>query len=152
MNVNLVFNANTQQVKAQLNELKTSLNGLSSNITLNQSMSSFNKQTNAALGSLTNLRAMLDQATTSSGQLNISKFSLSMQKAGISLASLRKDLSAFGAEGEEAFLRLSRSILDAQQPMKYTNQLIDKLWDSMKNVATWQMSSKILYGFMNSCG
>ena len=149
MNVNLVFNANTQQVKAQLNELKTSLNSLSSNITLNQSMSSFNKQTNAALGSLTNLRAMLDQATTSSGQLNISKFSLSMQKAGISLASLRKDLSAFGAKGEEAFLQLSRSILDAQQPMKQTNQIIDKLWGSMKNVATWQISSKILYGFMN---
>lgn len=148
MNINLVFNANTQQVKAQLNELKTSLNGLSNTINLNNSMSSFNKQTNAALGSLANLRAMLDQATTSSGQLNISKFSLSMQKAGISLASLRKDLSEFGAEGEKAFLQLSRSILDAQQPMKQTNQIIDKLWGSMKNVATWQVSSRILYGFM----
>lgn len=149
MNVNLVFNANTQQVKAQLEQLKTSLNGLTANMNMNRGMAEYNQQIKVATGSLANLQAMLSQTTDSSGKLNISQFAQSMKQAGMTMSSLRQDLSAFGAAGDEAFLQLSRSVMNAQMPIRQTNTAIDKLWGSMKNVATWQISSKILYGFIN---
>lgn len=149
MNINLVFSANTQQAKAQLEQLKGSLKSLSSDMSLNRGVAEYNQQLKTAIGSLAHLQAMLNQATTSTGQLDISKFSLSMQKAGMSMEQFRQDLSAFGTAGEEAFIKLSRSVMNGQMPIRQTNMAIDKLWGSMKNVATWQISSKILYGFIN---
>lgn len=151
MNVNLVFNANTQQVKAQLNQLKTSINDLSgANFLTKGTGTKFTQDIKTATGSVSQLKAILQSATTEAGQLDLGRFTQSMQQAGLTIPKLKQELTAMGGQGKKIFNELTQSIANSTMSVSQTNLAVDKLWGSLKNVATWQISSKILYGFINS--
>jgi len=36
--------------------------------------------------------------------------------------------------------------MQAELPLKRTNKLVDKLWDSLKKTVTWQVTSTVTHG------
>jgi DNA-directed RNA polymerase specialized sigma24 family protein len=55
-----------------------------------------------------------------------------------------------GVTGQEAFLKVSKSIATADAPLRKTNKYLNEFATTLKNTARWQISSSLLHGFMGS--
>lgn len=150
INVSLEFTANTAQARAQMRDLQNQLNQLG-NITASNNgfqglEASINKSRQAAL----ELQAALNLATNvNTGKLDLSVFNQQLKKAGKDINYYAAQLKAMGPEGTKAFISLAQSIQQAEMPTLRLSNLTNKLWQSLKNVATWQISStalRMLYG------
>jgi hypothetical protein len=73
-----------------------------------------------------------------------------MAKSGMSAEKYRKTLSAIGPEGRQAFMELANAVVASETPLKQTTGLVDKMWDSLKRTAGWQLSSSVIHGFMGA--
>lgn len=148
VNVNLAFTANTSQAKAQLNELKATLTSLTTNTQLERF--GITESLVKAKAAAADLKVALDSATTVTGSLDLNKFSTSLQKSGKTLKSIRQELSAMGTAGNNAFLSLAQSIMNAEAPLKRTSTLLTKFKDNLAKTAGWQISSSVIHGFMGA--
>lgn len=149
LNVNLAFKADTTQAKQQLQQLQTQLNNLTTS-SISQQLpitSKLQEAQNAAI----NLKIALQQSmNVDTGKFDLTKFNNSLKRAGTSLNQMRVDLSKFGPEGQQAFMTLAQSIMQAEVPMRRTNALLTQLGTTLKNTAKWQISSMALHGFMSA--
>lgn len=68
----------------------------------------------------------------------------------MSLKQYRDALVSLGPTGQAAFMDLSKAILASETPLKQTNVLVDKLWDSLKRTAGWQLSSTAIHSFIGA--
>lgn len=148
VNVNLAFTADTSQAKVQLNELKATLTSLTTNTQLERF--GITDSLVKAKAAAADLKVALDSATTSTGSLDLNKFSASLQKSGKTLKSIRQELSAMGTAGNSAFLSLAQSIMNAEAPLKRTNALLVKFKENLAKTAGWQISSSVIHGFMGA--
>jgi len=87
---------------------------------------------------------------TKTGNLDLTKFSESLNKANLNITKLENSLTKLGPEGQKAFMSLTQSIVSADVPLRRTNALVSEMWTTMKNTARWQLSSSVLHGFMGS--
>ena len=86
LNVSLSFTADSSKVRAELNSLKKSLNELSSSTALKTPNFEFTKDLQEASRAAAQLKVQLDAAVnTKTGNLDLTKFSESMKKSGMSL-------------------------------------------------------------------
>lgn len=147
-NVNLTFTANTQQAKAQMRDLQKTFNNLSANLNQQISLKGLTTELKQGYEAAKNLQSAIQSATNmDTGKLDLTKFNRSLTNSGKSLKAYAEDLSALGPEGKMAFSQMASAISSAEVPLRKTNMLVDKLWNSLKNVATWQISSSLLQGF-----
>lgn len=147
-NVNLTFTANTQQAKAQMRDLQKTFNNLSANLNQQISLKGLTTELRQGYEAAKNLQSAIQSATNmDTGKLDLTKFNRSLTNSGKSLKTYAEDLSALGPEGKMAFSQMASAISSAEVPLRKTNMLVDKLWNSLKNVATWQISSSLLQGF-----
>ena len=149
LNVNLAFKADTTQAKQQLQQLQTQLNNLTTSSVSQQLpiTPKLQEAQNAAI----NLKIALQQSmNVDTGKFDLTKFNNSLKRAGTSLNQMRVDLSKFGPEGQQAFMTLAQSIMQAEVPMRRTNALLTQLGTTLKNTAKWQISSMALHGFMSA--
>ena len=149
LNVNLAFKADTTQAKQQLQQLQTQLNNLTTSSVSQQLpiTPKLQEAQNAAI----NLKIALQQSmNVDTGKFDLTKFNNSLKRAGTSLNQMRVDLSKFGPEGQQAFMTLAQSIMQAEVPMRRTNALLTQLGTTLKNTAKWQVSSMALHGFMSA--
>ena len=149
LNVNLAFKADTTQAKQQLQQLQTQLNNLTTS-SISQQLPITPKLQEAQNAAI-NLKIALQQSmNVDTGKFDLTKFNNSLKRAGTSLNQMRVDLSKFGPEGQQAFMTLAQSIMQAEVPMRRTNALLTQLSTTLKNTAKWQISSMALHGFMSA--
>ena len=149
LNVNLAFKADTTQAKQQLQQLQTQLNNLTTS-SISQQLPITPKLQEAQNAAI-NLKIALQQSmNVDTGKFDLTKFNNSLKRAGTSLNQMRVDLSKFGPEGQQAFMTLAQSIMQAEVPMRRTNALLTQLGTTLKNTAKWQISSMALHGFMSA--
>lgn len=144
--VNLDFTATTSQAEAALSRLNTNLRNISSQTNLDTGGLRLPEQLNTASVAAIKLRENLQNAiNVDTGRLDLSKFNHEMEKSGMSLKQYRDALVSLGPTGQAAFMDLSKAILASETPLKQTNVLVDKLWDSLKRTAGWQLSSTAIH-------
>lgn len=147
--VNLDFTATTSQAEAALSRLSTNLRNISSQTNLDTGGLRLQEQLNTASVAAIKLRENLQNAINiDTGRLDLSKFNHEMKKSGMSLKQYRDALVSLGPTGQAAFMDLSKAILASETPLKQTNVLVDKLWDSLKRTAGWQLSSTAIHRFI----
>lgn len=149
--VNLDFTATTSQAEAALSRLNTNLRNISSQTNLDTGGLRLPEQLNTASVAAIKLRENLQNAiNVDTGRLDLSKFNREMEKSGMSLKQYRDALMSLGPTGQAAFMDLSKAILASETPLKQTNVLVDKLWDSLKRTAGWQLSSTAIHAFVGA--
>ena len=150
LNVNLSFTADTAKAKAQMAELQRSLDSLIRGSVSTKQLPITDDLVKAQ-SAAASLKVALDSAfNTQTGKLDISRFSESMKKANLDAKTIRMELDKLGPAGQQAFLSLTQSVMQADAPLRRTNALVSELWTTMKNTARWQISSSILHGFMGT--
>ena len=151
LNVNMKFTADTSQAKSQLQELQTSLNKITSG-TYSPKKDIFPPdKIREAADAATSLRAALETAiNVDTGKLDLKQFNTALKQSGSSLSDYAKHLNSLGPEGQKAFSLLSKSILQAEVPLKRASRLVEEFKTSLLNTARWQLSSSVLHGFMGA--
>lgn len=148
-NFGMNFTADTSQAKKSIENLVSSLDKLSKNsMTIgSSSFKGFTSEITKASQTVTQLKYNLQSAVnTKTGNLDLSKFNLSLINSGQTLSSLKANLLKLGPEGQTAFNKLTTSILTAEGPLRQTSKLLIGLGQSLKNVFTWQISTRIFTG------
>lgn len=149
--VRLNFTAETSSAEQALNKLQSSLRNISTQTNLDTGGLRFTNELNQASEAAIKLRQNLQNAiNTNTNKLDLSKFQREMDKSGMSLEKYRMVLQQIGPSGQEAFTDLSKAILASQTPLTRSLGLFDKLWDTLKRTAGWQISSNIMHGLQSA--
>lgn len=149
--VRLNFTAETAQAEQALNRLQTSLRNISTQSNMDTGGFRFTQELNSASDAAIKLRQNLTNAiNTNTNKLDLSKFRKEMDKSGMSLEKYRVALQQIGPEGQNAFVDLSKAILASQTPLTHSIKLFDKLWDTLKRTAGWQISSLAVHGIQGA--
>lgn len=150
-NVNLTFTADTKAAKAQLQSLKSDLQALSSGANLDVRADTMSKQLSEASQAARELKAHLEAATNvQTGNLDFTKLSKSLKDSGKTLSDYGQQLKVLGATGDQAFVQLTRAVMNAEVPLRKTSDLVDKMLVTFKNNARWMASSAVLNGITQS--
>ena len=150
LNVNLAFNADVSQAKAQIQDLQSQLSRLTMNPTAGGKLA-LTDDIRRASQAAAELQAHLNKAyNAKTGNLDFSKLNQSISQSGKSLSQYGDQLRKLGPAGQQAFASLASSVAQAEVPIRRSNQLVNNLATTLKNTARWQLSSSILHGFMGS--
>lgn len=145
--VSLEFSANTQKVKAQLQDLQKTLQTITNMPVKSDMTARMKDQLHEASLAAADLQAHLKKATNeSTGNLDFSKLNRSLKESGINLVDYGKKLQQIGPEGQKAFVQLATSVANAEIPLKRSNKLLNEFWTNLKKTAQYEVSSKILRG------
>ena len=151
-NVSLTFQTNTKQAETQLRNLQKNLTSIqdlaSKKIAFGDVMSKEFREASEAASFLK--RSIQDATSVDTGKLDLSKFNQSLKASGKDISHYARNLAQIGPEGRKAFQEVAMAITNAEIPVRRMNAVVDKLWNSLKNVATWQISSAILTGFTST--
>ena len=149
--INLQFTADTSKAKAQLQDLQQTLTNLTMNKGGNPDAFSLSSSIQKATQSAAQLKATLTAATNvKTGQLDLTKFSQSLEASGMSLKKYKIELEKLGPTGSQAFAQLSSSIMNASAPINTVNSKLKEFAVTLKNTAKWQISSTLLHGLMSA--
>ena len=148
ISVDLMFKANTQAAKKNINDLSQSLFKIA-NMQFDPKIS--DKTILQASKSAQELSRHLNAAfNVDTGKMDLVKFNQSLQSSQQTVQQLAFNLVQAGQDGAQAFVQLSKAIANSETPMVKTNNLLNKMWTSLKNVATWQISSSLLNALTSS--
>ena len=151
LNVSMKFTADTTQAKNQMQELSNILKDLTSGTFTVKKNFVLTEDIKKATLAATDLRIALESAMdVNTGNLDLKQFNNSLKKSGTSLSDYAKHLSNLGPEGQKAFSLLSKSIVQAEVPLKRTSKILDEFKTSLANTARWQLSSSVLHAFMGA--
>lgn len=147
LNYTIGVTADTSKLEASLQTAYASLQKIGS-LKVNMPITSDLKEASLAAQQL---QHYLENATNvSTGKLDLSKFSASLQASGVSLTAYASKLQAIGPEGEKAFMAVASAVAKAEVPIARSNQLLNSLWITMKNTMRWQLTSSALHGFVGA--
>lgn len=149
--VNLAFTADTDSAKQNIQSLSQELQNLVTSTSLKTKNFGIDKDLQLATASAAQLKVQLEAAVnTDTGKLDLSKFSDSLKKSGMTLEKYQNQLYQLGPEGQKAFSDLSKAITLAEVPLKRTSSLMSELWTTMKNTARWQLTSSAMHSFIGA--
>ena len=140
---NLKFNSDTAQARADLNSLRRQLEDI-----ISDPIRLGDIDTRQGIEAAQTIKSALDDAfNVDTGRLDLTAFNRAIQNSGRTLSELTSDLQSLGPAGTNAFMALSKSISNAEMPLRRTSQLFDELWQSMQNAAKWNISTTVLNSF-----
>ena len=150
--VSLAFTANTNEAIASIKRLQKELNGLATGVSLkNSGISELTPEIQRAMVAAGELQAKLEGATNlKTGKLDLSQFSDSLKKGGVSLQEYANQLNALGPAGRQAFTSLAQSIIQAEAPLMRCSKRLKEFGTTLANTARWQISSSMLHGFLGT--
>lgn len=144
------FSADTSKLSTALKQLESQLNKIATGkVSGNFGIEQIREASSAATQLGAHLKAAINVDT---GKLDISKFARSLHSSNITLSSLSASLTKIGPAGQAAFMNIARAVTEAEMPLKRSNELMNKLWITMKNTMRWQVTSGLLTGFTSSIG
>ena len=147
MQIDLIFNANTQSALNNIQQLNNILNQISTNTTIGIQSGSLDK----AVQSAQQLQTHLAQAVNvDTGKLDLNKLNTSLKQAGTNLQTLTQNLQGAGAQGQQAFIKLANSIASAQTPMLQINQKLKDFGTTLLNTVKWQLASNMIHGIQGA--
>ena len=149
LNVSLAFTADTSKAKAQIKELQSTLDKLMLDTSTSGELG-LTKDLVKARGAAADLKVALQSATTSTGSIDLSKLNDAFKRSGKDLSAYRMELEKLGPQGQQAFLKLSQSIITAEAPLKRTSALLNEFKTTLANTVRWQISSSVLHGFLGA--
>ena len=145
------FSADTSKLSSALKQLEAQLNNIA--IGKNMPAGTLTTQIQQASKAALELNSYLNKSiNVDTGKLDLSAFSKALALGKTDLQTLRANLIQIGPTGQEAFASLARAIGQAEMPLRRSNELIDKLWITMKNTVRWQITSGLLTGFTGAIG
>lgn len=149
LTLSLTFEANTSAAKYAIVDLANSLKQISTMpaVGSNIDIVSLNEGKQAAAELLQHLSKAVNVDT---GKLNLATLATSLKSSGKSLNNYKIKLEQCGATGREAFLKISQSIANAENPLRRSNKLLSDFMITLKNTVKWQISSTLLHGFMGA--
>ena len=149
LTLSLAFEANTSAAKYAIVDLANSLKQISTMpaVGSNIDIVSLNEGKQAAAELLQHLSKAVNVDT---GKLNLATLATSLKASGKSLNNYKIKLEQCGATGREAFLKISQSIANAENPLRRSNKLLSDFMITLKNTVKWQISSTLLHGFMGA--
>lgn len=150
LNVNLAFNADTNQAKKEILDLQKALTNVTSFSKNNAKLFDIASIKEAEKAAKELSQHLMKATDINTGKINLSTFAASLRNSGNNLSSYQKKLEAIGPVGERAFLQLSKSIANAESPLLRTNSKLKEFQTTLMNTARWQISSSILHGFMGA--
>lgn len=144
------FSADTSKLSTALKQLESQLNKIATGkISGNFGIKQIREASSAATQLGAHLKAAINVDT---GKLDISKFARSLHSSNTTLSSLSASLTKVGPAGQAAFMNIARAITEAEMPLKRSNELMNKLWITMKNTVRWQITSGLLTNFTGAIG
>lgn len=144
------FSADTSKLSSTLKQLEVQLNKIATGkISGNFGIEQIREASSAATQLGAHLKAAINVDT---GKLDISKFARSLHSSNTTLSSLSASLTKVGPAGQVAFMNIARAITEAEMPLKRSNELMNKLWITLKNTVRWQITSGFLTGFTGAIG
>ena len=145
------FNADTSKLSSALKQLESQLNNIA--IGKNTPAGTLTTQIQQASKAALELNSYLNKSiNVDTGKLDLSAFSKALALGKTDLQTLRTNLVQIGPAGQEAFASLARAIGQAEMPLRRSNELLDKLWVTMKNTLRWQVTSGLLTGITTAFG
>lgn len=149
LTLSLAFEANTSAAKQAIVDLANSLKQISTMpaVGTNIDIVSLNEGKQAAAELLQHLSKAVNVDT---GKLNLATLATSLKSSGKSLNDYKIKLEQCGATGREAFLKISQSIANAENPLRRSNKLLSNFMATLKNTVKWQISSTLIHGFMGA--
>lgn len=142
--VGLKFSADVSRAKQDIKSLESAMSDLMTSIAKTDSMDSLTDGLGEARESAQKLQAALQQSVNiKTGQFDLSKFSKTLKDYGTNLKEVSANLQKLGPEGEVAFNSLTSSIVSAEIPAKRVNKTFAEFTKQLKNVARYQISTKI---------
>lgn len=129
------------QVKKALQELSTYTTDV--NI-LNESGLSAKqlKETTAAISTLE--RALDSAFDVNLNGVNFNAFQKSIKASGLSLSDIQQRMSLLGTQGEAAFAKTTAQVYKMNTAVQYSNQLVNKLWESFGNTMKYTAFNAII--------
>lgn len=151
-NVNLRFTADANAAKAEIKSLQAELNKIATGKLLpKDNLSTLTPEIQKAMAAAGELQAKLESAVNvNTGKLDLGKFSDSLKSSGKTLTQYAQQLNALGPEGQQAFTQLAQAVIKAETPIIRCSDHLKKLGVSIKNAASWQISSSVIHGFMGA--
>ena len=150
LNVNMKFNADSSQAKKELQSLQEQLRKLisMSNIKTGSGLADGIREATRAAAELS---VHLDKAANArTGNLDFSKLNQSIKASGKSLEQYGDQLLKLGPEGQQAFMKLTQAVMQAEVPFRRVNAKAKEFLTTLANTARWQLSSSVLHGFMGA--
>lgn len=145
--VDLLFNANAQAAKTQLEQLATTLNNVA-NTQINVNSGPIHQASQAAQQLQMHLAKAVNVDT---GRLNLNQFNMSLKQSGANLQQLMAKLQAAGPEGQAAFMQVSTAIGMADtSAMKLSGTLAD-FGKTLMSTIKWSIASSMIQGFVGGC-
>ena len=147
LNVDMRFRADTSDAERSIQRLQNSLSQISS-APISKGIS---KEIDLAVSSAKSLERHLSAAINQeTGQLDLSKFNLSLSQSNQNLRTLTSGILRAGIQGEKAFMSLKSSIVSANTALIKGKSLLGDFTTTLANTVRWQFSSSILHSFMST--
>lgn len=86
------------------------------------------------------------------GKLNLVALNTSLKQSGASLVDLTKKLQYAGTEGQQAFVKVAKTVASAEAPIYQMNSTLKKLGVTLLNTVKWQISSSVIHGISGAIG
>ena len=142
--INLQFNANVQNAKAQLASLQSQLNTLIQNNTSTGSLG-ITPQIQEATRSAMDLKIALNNATNvNTGKLNLNKFQSELNRIGKDINYFKTQMQTLGPEGVKAFMQMSSAVAQAETKLFSLQGGMKKLANTFMNTVRWQLTSQAI--------
>ena len=145
----LTFEADANKAKKEIADLASSLKSIAAMpaVGSNVNTEKLKEGSQAAKELLHHLQAAVN---TDTGKLNLASFASSLKQSGKTLEDYKRKLESCGPAGQEAFLKVARSVATAENPVRRLNKTFGNLLTTLKNTAKWQLSSMMIHGFMGA--
>ena len=144
INVDLKFNADTQQALRAISELSHTLQQIAVS-PVNKNSLFDDAEIRKASAAATELQGKLSAAfNQKTGKLDL------LKSAGRDINYFKENLAGIGKQGQQAFLQLAQVISQAETPMIRVSTRMKEFGVTLANTVKWQLSSSVIHGFMGS--
>lgn len=148
IDMDLVFNADARSAKKEMTQLLSDIQRLSIETQKFSLRGNVKQEVQDASKEVLKFSHILSEAVNvNTGKLDLSKMNKGLKASNTDLKAMARSFSALGSEGVKSFAGIVKQINAAEIPLKKTNAMVDKLWQSLKNTFTWQVSSSALNAF-----
>ena len=141
--VNLQFNANTQNAKIQMQNLQNQLSNLIN--TSGSGTLGITPQIQEATRSAMDLKIALQNATNmDTGKLNLNKFQSELNRSGKSIQQYAQQMKMLGPAGVKAFTEVAHAVAQADTRLFSLQGGMKKLANTFMNTMRWQITSQAI--------
>ena len=88
-------------------------------------------------------------AMDSTGKINFNKLADGLKQSGKTLQDFQMDLRKVGNAGDTAFNQSATAIMKQTKQIKQSNKFLDEMFNSFKNIATYQINTRIFNSLLS---